>query len=213
MILTIKKFIVNKDNDYENMTSRVGQMRIFLDHIIAGNVPNEKYSSDSLLSYCRSLIEGQRGAEEGLEAGSWSVSPAPAEVDEDDRVDYHFFPTYLALSLLVLCGGKDPRVRELPGYEEALKKGFAFAVSRNLEGYGFNSFFQQIEGVLILGSGGCASWLKDHPDVSPEMTDCLKSLAADYKNRLETNDTVLAFGGDYREQLNLACKYMSPLSQ
>ncbi|MDC7240319.1 MAG: hypothetical protein PQJ50_08160 [Spirochaetales bacterium] len=212
MILTIKKFIVNKDNDYENMTSRVGQMRIFLDHILAGNVPNENYTADSLLAYCRSLIEGQRGAEEGLHAGSWSVSPAPAEIDEDDRVDYHFFPTYLALSLLVLCGEKDHRVREIPGYEEALAKGFSFAVSRNLEGYGFNSFFQQVEAVLILGSGGCTRWLKDHPESSPEMVSCLKDLAADYSERLDTNKTVLAFGGDYREQLTLACRYMEPLA-
>ncbi|MDC7235516.1 MAG: hypothetical protein PQJ58_19965 [Spirochaetales bacterium] len=211
MILTVKKFLINEDNDYERMTSRVGQMRIFLDHILAGRVPNEKFGKDSVLQYCRSLVEGQREAAEGLAAGSWSVSPAPGEVEEEDRIDYHFFPTYIALSTLVYCAAQDPRVSEIPSYHEVLKKGFAFAVSANLDGYGFNSLFQQLEAVLILGSGLCPAYLLEHPDSSPALLARLKELGAEYKERLEKNDTVLAFGGDYKKQFTIACTLLEPL--
>lgn len=211
MILTIKKFLTNEDNDYERMTSRVGQMRIFLDHILAGRIPNETFTQDSLLQYCRSLVEGQRDAVEGLEAGSWSVSPAPLEIEEDDRNDYHFFPTYIALATLVYCGEKDPRVKEIPFYDEVLKKGFAFAVSSDLNGYGFNSLFQQMEAVLILGSGLCPAYLKAHPECCPKMLNRLKELGEDFQQHLDQGDTVLPFGGDYKKQFALACQLLEPL--
>jgi hypothetical protein len=211
MILTVKKFLINKDNDYESMTSRVGQMRIFLDHILAGRVPNAKFSQDSLLQYCRSLVEGQRDGMEGLDAGSWSVSPSPLEIDEDEKNDYHFFPTHIALATLVYCGEKDSRVLEIPGYDETLKRGFAFAVSADLNGYGFNSLFQQMEAVLILGSGGCPLYLKDNPDCCPAMLSRLKELGADFQQRLDSDDTVLSFGGDYKKQFTLACKLLESL--
>lgn len=213
MILTVKKFLINKDNDYEKMTSRVGQMRIFLDHILAERIPNKTFSQDSLLEYCRSLVEGQRGEMEGLQAGSWSVSPAPGEVAEDDRVDYHFFPSYIALATLVHCGLKDSRVREIPGYEDALKNGFAFAVSSDLNGYGFNSLFQQMEAVLILGSGSCPAYLRSHPDCCPDLLRRLQELHDDFRTRLDSGDTVLSFGGDYRKQFALACKLLEPLME
>lgn len=211
MILTIKKFQINEDNDYERMTSRVGQMRIFLDHILAGRVPNEKFTQDSLLQYCRSLVEGQRDEMEGLEAGSWSVSPAPLEIAEDDRNDYHFFPTYIALATLVYCGEKDSRVRDIPSYKDVLQKGFAFAVSSDLNGYGFNSLFQQLEAVIILGSGSCPSYLKRHPECCPKMLNRLRELGTEFQNRLDSGDTVLSFGGDYKKQFTLACNLLEPL--
>ena len=207
----MKKFIINKDNDYEKMTSRVGQMKIFLEHILAGRVPNEEYSADSLLGFCRSLVEGQRGGEPGLAEGSWSVCSSPLDIAEDDRMDYHFFPTFIALSLLVGCAGKDPRVRDIPGFDEALKKGFSFAVSENLEGYGFNSFFQQMEAILILGSGACPSWLQSHPECCPPMAQRLGLLGVEYKKRLDKGDTILSFGGDYKIQFQLATKFLAPL--
>ncbi|MDA3957390.1 hypothetical protein [Oceanispirochaeta sp.] len=213
MILTIKKFLINKDNDYEKMTSRVGQMKIFLEHILAGRVPNENYSSDSLLSFCHSLVQGQRPAEPGLEEGSWSVSATAADIEDEDRMDYHYFPTFLALSLLISCGSQDSRVKEIPGYEDALKKGFGFAVSENLEGFGFNSFFQQMEAVLIMGSGGCPLWLKAHPDSCPVLVDRLGQLGNEFKSRLDKEDTVLPFGGDYKPQFMLACKLLAPLME
>ena len=213
MILTIKKFLINKDNDYEKMTSRVGQMKIFLEHILAGRVPNEKFSADALLSFCRSLVEGQRGTEPGLAPGSWSVCSTAEDIDEDDRMDYHFFPTFLALSLLITCSSKDPRVKDIPGFEDSLKKGFDFAVSENLEGYGFNSFFQQMEAALIMGSGGCPGWLKDHPECCPPMAKRLGQLGMEFKERLDQDNTILSFGGDYKVQFQLASQFLAPLME
>ncbi len=211
MILTLKTFAVNKDNDYEKMASRVGQLRIFLNHLLAGDLPNQDYTQKDLAGFCRSLIDAQRGAEEGLTDGSWSVSPAPAELDEDDRIDYHFFPTYLALSLLVSSGSRFPALCQIPGYHEALERGFGFAVSENLQGYGFNSFFQEVEAVLILGAGGCARWLKDHPSCCPALLARLKELKADYQNRLDEERTLVDSGADYRGEYTLACTYLSCL--
>ncbi|QEN09295.1 hypothetical protein EXM22_15400 [Oceanispirochaeta crateris] len=213
MILTIKKFFPNKDNDYEKMTSKVGQMKIFLEHILAGRVPNEKYSADSLLSFCRSLVEGQRGSEAGLADGSWSVCSSALDIDEDDRMDYHFFPTFIALSLLISCASRDSRVKTIPGFDDALKRGFSFAISENLEGLGFNSFFQQMEACLIMGSGGCFLWLKEHPDCCPPMAEKLKQLGVEFKKRLSEGETVLPFGGDYKVQFQLACQFLAPLME
>jgi len=213
MILTIKKFTINKDNDYEKMTSKVGQLRIFLEHILSGRVPNDSYSLDDLTGFCRSLIETQRSAVPGLADGSWSVSPAPGEITREDEMDYHFFPTFLALALLVTGGRKDSRIPALPGYEEALKRGFAFAITGNLDGYGFNSLFQQVEAVLILGSGGCISWLADNRNCCPELAVRLKELGDNFRHRLESGHTVLEFGGDYKAQFTLASQFLRPLSE
>jgi len=212
MILTIKKFSINKDNDYEKMTSKVGQMRIFLENILSGRVPNESYSSDNLYNFCRSLIEAQRPSGPELADGSWSVSPEPSEVAEEDRIDYHYFPTFLALSLLVSCGKKDSRIPALPGYNDALRRGFEFSMSGNLEGVGFNSLFQQVESILILGSGGCFSWLADNPECCPDLVGRLRELENVFRTRLESGDTVLDFGGDYKTQFTLVCQFLKPLT-
>jgi hypothetical protein len=214
MILTLKKFFVNKDNDYEKMASRVGAHRIFLENILAGNVPNEEYPLDQLVLYCRSLIDGQRAGVPGLPDGSWSVSPDPSGVSEEDCMDYHFFPTLIAISLLTLCAGKYPEeIGTLPGLEKALERGYAFILTGNLEGFGFNSLFQQVESILILGSGGCPAWLASHPDASPALVERLREIGQSYKNRLEKGDTLLSFGGDYKPQFALALKSLQPLME
>ncbi len=212
MILTLKKFFVNKDNDYEDMASRVGAHRIFLENILSGRVPNEEYGIEKLKVYCQSLIEGQRIGVQGLKDGSWSVSPDPSGIAEEDKMDYHYFPTFIALAVLTACSRKFPdEIGTLPGLDEALARGYSFAISANLEGFGFNSLFQQIESILILGSGGCPVWLREHPEVSPAIINRLKEIGDDYKKRLETGDTKLSFGGDYKTQFTLAVKFLEPL--
>ena len=212
MILTLKKFFVNKDNDYNDMAERVGARRIFMENVIAGRVPNEEYTLDKLVFYCQSLIDGQRRDVPGLPDGSWSISPDPSEISEEDQVDYHYFPTFIALSTLIFSAKKFPReIGALPGLDEALAGGFEFALTGNLEGYAFNSLFQQIESVLILGSGGCPSWLAEHPSVCPALAERLREIGLDYQNRLEKGDTVLSFGGDYKPQFSLAVKFLKPL--
>ena len=213
MILTLKEFFVNKDNDYEDMASRVGARRIFLENILAGKVPNEKYGIGPLKIYCQSLIDRQRIGVPGLKDGSWSVSPDPLGVAEEDRMDYHYFPTFIALSTLIACSRKFPEeIGSLGGLEDALIKGFRFVAAGNLEGYGFNSLFQQVESILILGSGGCIAWLMEHPNASPELNIRLKELGAEFQNRLDSGDTVLSFGGDYKRQFSLAVKILEPLA-
>lgn len=213
MTLTVKKFFVNKDNDYEEMASRVGAHRIFLENILAGKVPNEEYSPEKLALYCASFIERQRKGVSGLADGSWSVSPDPSGVSEEDRMDYHYFPTFIALAILTICAEKFPEeIGALPGLEEALAGGYRFALTGNLEGYGFNSLFQQIESVLILGSGGCLKWLAARPEVCPGLNARLAEIAREYRTRLEGGDTALPFGGDYKVQFTLALKFLQPFA-
>jgi len=212
MVLTLKKYFVNKTNEYEDMTSRVGALRIFLENILSGQVPNDEYGVEKLTRFCQSLIDGQRIGVAGLRDGSWSVSPDPSEISEEDLVDYHYFPTYIALSLLITCSEKYPEeIGSLPGLNEVLIRGFEFSLTGNLEGFGFNSLFQQVESVLILGSGGCIRWLADHPEVCPSLAARLKEIGGEYKSRLEKGDTVLPFGGDYKPQFTLALKTLEPL--
>jgi len=212
MILTLKKFFVNKDNDYGEMTERVGARRIFLDNVLAGKVPNDEYGVEKLLAYCQSLIDGQRKGVSGLEDGSWSVSPDPSEVSEEDLMDYHYFPTFIAIAMLTTCAEKFPEeIGSLPGLEEAILQGYQFALGCNLEGYGYNSLFQQLESILILGSGGCISWLAKHPEACPGMVKRLREIGADYQSLLDKGDTVLSFGGDYKLQYTLAVSYLEPL--
>ena len=212
MILTLKKFFVNKDNDYEDMVSRVGAHRIFLENILAGRAPNEEYGIEKLKVYCQSLIDGQRKGVSGLQDGSWSVSPDPSGVAEEDQVDFHYFPTFIALAALTTCSGKFPEdIGTLPGLDEAIALGYEFAISGNLDGYGFNSLFQQIESILILGSGGCPAWLMDHPDICPAMVKRLREIGEDYKKRLAAGNTAMSFGGDYKTQFALAVKLLGPV--
>ncbi len=212
MILTLKKFFVNKDNDYEEMASRVGAHRIFLENILSGQVPNDEYGPDKLRSYCESLVQGQRTGVEGLEDGSWSVSPDPSEISQEDAMDYHYFPTFIALAILTHCSRKFPeQIGSIPGLEDALVKGFHFAASSNLEGFGFNSLFQQIESILILGSGGCPAWLKEHPEACPSLVERLREIGREYRKRLDSGDTALSFGGDYKPQFTLAVRFLEPL--
>lgn len=204
MLYVLDKFRVCRDMDFEHQGSIVGLMKDVLTYLQKDKIPYEKYTMDDIKIYLNSLIELQR--EEEIIKNSWSVAPEPENTPEDEEVDFHYFPTYLAVATLSLVKQKYPEVlNELPGYMEALKTGMAFAVRNQFNGFGFNSAFQRLEAAILLSKGKVAELLLKEPELCPEMLEELKLVLSEVmtavKNKQIVNEFGINLGNEYKAVL------------
>jgi len=150
------------------------RLRELLDALHDGSVPDKDYSIDELKHFCGSLINGQRGVltdecKGTLMEGSWCIMENSMGMNSEMRVDYAFIPTYLALAILVKVRGSFPGIaRGIPGYDNALKRGFSFAWRRRFEGHGYEARAGLEDAMNIFRKGGIFSFIKNEPGFSPE---------------------------------------------
>jgi len=81
-----------------------------------------------------------------------------------------------------------------------------FSVSRNLEGFGYNSPFQKIESLHIFIEGSVIELLNSDPRICPACYNCLIEAKEEILEALEKGNTTMEYGGDYREQYELVLK-------
>ncbi|MBB6482079.1 hypothetical protein [Spirochaeta isovalerica] len=201
-MVLMKKFFKSKDDDYENMSVVTGSMRLVLKGLSKGMIPHENYTEDQILDFCRSLIENQ------APDGSWPVykDKYAESISEEDKIDFLYFPTQIACAVLSYVKQNFSSSSKLGNLDEALSAGLRFSVSRNLEGYGFNSPFQKIESLHIFIEGSVIELLNSDPRICPSCYNRLIEIKEDLIETLEKGETAMEYGGDYREQYELVLK-------
>lgn len=192
-MVLMKKYYKSKDDDYENMSKIPGSMRLVLKALAKGLIPHEQYTQQQLIAFSKSLISNQEAN------GSWKVYKEEYNVSEEDAIDFVFFPTQIACSILSHMKQKNS-IAELDGIDNALARGLKFCMSNNLEGYGFNTVFQQLESIIIFIEGSVIDLLNKDPRICPSCYDRLIELKEEIQNTLDSGDTKMEYGGDYREQ-------------
>ena len=118
-------FKTEASHDVDEMLKLVNDMETFL-NILA----NKEIPDDDITASCESLIDGQRNDIKGLKKGSWAVSPDIDGMGSDARMDFIFFPTFIAIAILTLVKTDHPALTEgLYGLNSAMKKGYRNATS------------------------------------------------------------------------------------
>ncbi len=204
MIYVLDKFRICRDMDFEHQGAIVGLMKDVLTYLQKDKIPYKKYSMDDLKNYIRSLIELQR--KEEIIKDSWSVAPEPENTPEDEIVDFHFFPTYLAVATMSLFKQKYPdEISDISGFDNALKSGMYYSVSKKFKGFGFDSDFQRLEAAILLSKGKVAELLLREPELCPPLLEELRLVLSEVteavKNKKIVNDFGINLGNEYKSIL------------
>ena len=198
----IKKFMITEKVEVRKMENIVNAMRDLLEKLVSGEIPNvDTYTRSDLKDFCTSLINGQRN-DIGLKSGSWCVAPSAKDFPSDARVDFVFFPTYIAISILTRVLVDYPEIPEqIPNYAEVLRKGFKFATYRRLRGHGIGAELEMIDAIEILSSGNVTKYIASNPDFCPELLHILKDIKEDFATALQKGVTAGPWGEDYIKAL------------
>jgi len=212
----IKIFRIGNKFDIKSMSQKVNDMKNLLEKIAIGEIPNEStYTLSDLKKFCKSLIRNQRNELKSIRPGSWCIVPteiAEEGMPSDARVDFVFFPTYLAISILTRVLLDYPEVpKQIPNYYEVLRKGFIFATYRKLRGHGYNAESEMIEAIKILSLGKVPKYLALNPDFCPEMLQILKDIKKELTEALEKGETKGPWGEDYTEGFKSVVKILEEI--
>lgn len=182
------------------MSLLVRQMQETLWALHHGDIPSKDYSLETLRQYCTSLVTGQRDKVGDLVAGSWCVSPNTDDMPGDARVDFVFFPTYIAAATLSKVLMRFPGIAiQIPGYLDAIRTGLWYSTLRRLEGHGYDSEWELPQAVQLLALGEVPALLSQAPELCPELAALLIELAETYAARLDTGSTTSVWGIDTAE--------------
>lgn len=172
----VREFKISTDADICEMHAISRGMRRLLSRFASGRIPSREYRVSDLKRFCESLVRGQRNDIRGFKPGSWCLAPT-AEMPEDARVEFVFFPTYLAVAILTLFRRRYPDfAREIQGFDKALLAGMQFCTYRGLEGHGYQTEKEKIDAFRTLLQGGVLEYLTENPSVCPELLRILRGI-------------------------------------
>jgi hypothetical protein len=174
MDVNMRRFRVAGTHDLDEMNRLVSEMEKVL-----RDLAENKLSRGQVSVYCASLIEGQRQSLGRTKPDSWAVCPDDEEMPADARVDFIFFPTYIAVSILSRVKQEFSDIAAaIPDYNEGLRKGMIFATHRRLRGHGYDADDGVREALEIFKIGKVPELVQSDPDFCPEMTALLRELLA-----------------------------------
>ncbi len=168
--------------DISGLQALVDGMRAVLEGLEARTLPDDRdYTCEDLRAYLRSLVRGQRGELSlgsgcgHVEAGSWSVNVDCDHMPSDARVDFVFFPTYLAVATLSRCVLQFPLLAAtVEGLAPALRRGLEFACARRLQGHGAEAEADRERALNQLYMGWVPLLLWQNTDFCPPMAALLE---------------------------------------
>jgi hypothetical protein len=135
--------------------------------------------------------------------GGWCLDIDP-RMPSDARVDFIYFPTYIAVSWLVLLKEKYPEIsKDIQSYDVKLKVGLDFSAGRNFVGHGYEGYEQMLEAMAIFNLGGVFDFIIDRPTFSPKFRHAIEKASVGLNRHLrkqeeaKANDDVFWGGVDY----------------
>ena len=130
----------------------------------------------------------------------------PEHMPSDARVDYFYWPTYLAAALTMKACQLYPGILErisLPDSQDAMRIAGAVLLAcsgRRFQGHGYESLQGMIEVMELFISSGAMDFIRHYGSLSPEFTRCLKDALDFLMKRVMQGDVSGPWGDDYTDR-------------
>ncbi len=151
--------------------------------------------------YLTSLVAGQRFDLSRSKPGSWCVAVDDNDMPKDARVDFIWFPSYVAVATMIQASQKMPDViARITGFEDSLRHGLEFVANTRLSGHGYGEPIERCEAIHLLFSAGVFDFIKREPHFSPAFLAMLKQVKQELQERIDKKQTVVwtrDFSEDY----------------
>src|SRR5690625_6845435 len=96
--------------------------------------------------------------------GSWLIPEDPG-MPADARVDFAYFPTYIAVAWLILARQRHPDIlQQERRLDRAIKRGLRFATGRRLMGHGYDESREQLAAVRVVAVGQGLRFMSVEPE-------------------------------------------------
>ncbi len=138
------------------------------------------------VSYLILMQSGYRGDGINID-GAWCLAEAPA-MPSDARVDFIYWPSYIALATLSWIHRNHPAVTAvIPAFESSLRRGLDFASGRNFGGHGYESDQERIAAIEVLAKGEVFSVVRAQPGFSWRFERAMNRAREALQRRLADN--------------------------
>lgn len=142
--------------------------------------------------FTRFLIENQRVEDKTSRMnaeGSWAI-PENADMESDVRIDFVYFPTYIATAFLCLLKQDMPTIAsKFVDFDDVLKKGLDFSSRRNLQGHGYEMVQESLTAIeyLSLGKVFSYSYTQKHQKASIKFNRAIGKARDEILSKLRDN--------------------------
>jgi len=204
----IKEFKYYETINLEGMTNTVTQMQEILEKLANNEIPNVDYSLEKLVCFCSSLVENQRNEMSSVKKGSWSVGP-DERMPSDARVDFVFFPTYIAVAILSKFMQLYPAEAKLIlDFKKVISRGLFFSTYRRLLGHGYDATKDMIKAIEILDMGDVPKLLVTERELSFELFMLLRDIKFRVDGYLDQGNVTAGWEQDFTEEYKTVSKIL-----
>jgi gamma-glutamylcyclotransferase (GGCT)/AIG2-like uncharacterized protein YtfP len=142
--------------------------------------------------------------------GFWGFDE-PENMPSDARVMYFYTPTYIAIGMLLNTKLNYPEtVKQIAGFDVALKKGLLASTGRGFQGHGYDYLDGLIKALNIFVLAKAHIFVELYPNYCQEFTRLLKESLQYCERLIKTNKTKGDWGEDYSIKLNCILQAAAP---
>lgn len=181
-----KKYIKRETYDYEKLCNSAGGMRNAIKIAGKQNWIPEEYTEEDFNKYVESLWSGRE------DNGSWCPAPNSEKLPPDEVIEFCIFPTILALGAISLRWGM------LSEDQKSLASNSMDWLAERFKGYGEDSIFQLAEMIFMMSESNFIEFIRKE-NLGSKLQDELDKLSKEWNEKLDNGDTVLPYGGDYKD--------------
>ncbi|MEL1135066.1 gamma-glutamylcyclotransferase family protein [Desulfitobacterium sp. THU1] len=163
-----------------------------------------------LKEYITKLINDQKNLTGNSEMGFWGLDE-PEKMSNDIRVLYFYMPTYIATGILINCKLNFPQItREIPEFNECLRKGLLGCTGRYFQGHGYDNIDGLIKALHVFIIAKAHIFIEKYPNDCQKFTELFKSVLENIENSLLSGKTRGDWGEDYSLQYKCILQAVNP---
>ncbi|MDR1540195.1 MAG: hypothetical protein LBU32_19780 [Clostridiales bacterium] len=129
-----------------------------------------KAKEEIVIECVKTYIYAARPLNHGTGMLFWGFGD-PSAMPSDARVDYFYFPSYIAVSFMARAKLEfGDKVANLPNFKSTLKKGMAGAASRSFLGHGYESYYGLLSCFEVFAIADMKRFVDLFPKICPIFT-------------------------------------------